>query len=233
MSPSYMLRQIMDEYSELYNIQGHLTSLNPLRPQNAPDTWEQSALQAFERGAEEVLEFTLFRGAPHLRLMQPLSTSMGCLKCHGVQGYRVGDVRGGVSVSVSLLPYMIREKREMVHLVITHTLICLLGVGGIYFVYRGLKQRIMERLRAEAEREKLIGELQKALDEINTLRGTLPICSNCKNIRDDKGFWSRLETYIEEHSDASFSHGMCPSCMDQLYGKEDWYIKMKKKKTDK
>lgn len=59
--------------------------------------------------------------------------------------------------------------------------------------------------------------------EMKTLRGLLPICSNCRKIRNDKGVWQKIETYIEQHSLALFSHGMCPECMERLYGNEDWY----------
>ena len=76
-------------------------------------------------------------------------------------------------------------------------------------------------------REKLIIELEKALAEIKTLKGIVPICSNCKKIRDDQGYWKFLEAFIEEHSEASFSHGMCPECMDELYGEQKWYLKRK------
>ncbi len=79
------------------------------------------------------------------------------------------------------------------------------------------------------EREKLIKELKQALDNIKTLKGLLPICANCKKIRDDKGYWNDLEAYISEHSDASFSHGMCDQCSEELYGDADWYIEMKNK----
>ncbi len=87
----------------------------------------------------------------------------------------------------------------------------------------------VERKQSEKRKEKLIGELHAALEEVKALQGILPICSNCKKIRDDKGYWNLLESYIEKHSSASFSHGMCPECSDKFYGKEDWYIKMKKK----
>jgi histidine kinase-like protein/GAF domain-containing protein len=69
--------------------------------------------------------------------------------------------------------------------------------------------------------------LQIALAEIKTLKGIVPICSNCKKIRDDRGYWNLLESYLEKYSEASFSHGMCPECADELYGKEDWYIDLK------
>ncbi|MCJ7616337.1 MAG: response regulator, partial [Desulfobacterales bacterium] len=60
-------------------------------------------------------------------------------------------------------------------------------------------------------------ELEKSLAEIKTLRGILPICANCKKIRDDKGYWNQIESYIYEHSEAEFSHGICPECMKKLY----------------
>ncbi len=73
-------------------------------------------------------------------------------------------------------------------------------------------------------------QLQEALDNIKTLKGLIPICANCKNIRDDKGYWNKLESYIEKHSDALFSHSMCPTCMEKCYGNEEWYIEMQKQK---
>jgi hypothetical protein len=67
------------------------------------------------------------------------------------------------------------------------------------------------------EREKLIQELHYALDNIKTLQGLIPICINCKKIRDDQGFWNQVEKYIIEHSDATFTHGICPDCAKKLY----------------
>jgi PAS domain S-box-containing protein len=70
---------------------------------------------------------------------------------------------------------------------------------------------------AEQERERLITELRNALGEIRTLKGILPICSSCKKIRDDQGYWNQIEAYIREHSYAQFSHGICPDCARALY----------------
>ena len=80
-----------------------------------------------------------------------------------------------------------------------------------------LQHEIVERKQAEQDREKLIAELQGALENIRTLKGMLPICSNCKKIMDDDGYWNRIEKYITEHSDAEFSHGICPECALKLY----------------
>ncbi len=63
--------------------------------------------------------------------------------------------------------------------------------------------------------------------ENRSLKGLLPICANCKKIRDDKGYWNRIESYVEKHSGVEFSHGLCPECLDQLYGNEKWYTKTK------
>jgi PAS domain S-box-containing protein len=81
----------------------------------------------------------------------------------------------------------------------------------------GIDRDVTERRKTEAEREKLIAELQSALSDVRTLSGLVPICANCKKIRDDKGYWTQLERYIQERSAARFSHGICPDCMKKLY----------------
>jgi PAS domain S-box-containing protein len=76
---------------------------------------------------------------------------------------------------------------------------------------------VTERKRIEQEKQKLINDLQNALSEVKKLSGLIPICSSCKKIRDDKGYWSEVERYIGEHSEAQFSHGICPDCIRKLY----------------
>jgi PAS domain-containing protein len=82
----------------------------------------------------------------------------------------------------------------------------------------GIALDITERKAAEHEREQLIGQLQEALASIKTLRGLVPICAACKKIRDDSGYWNQLESYLHTHTEAEFSHGICPECTQQLYG---------------
>ena len=84
--------------------------------------------------------------------------------------------------------------------------------------FRGVTRDVTQRKRLEEEREQLIKELQEALAKVKTLSGFLPICASCKKIRDDKGYWNQIETYIRDHSEAEFSHGLCPDCMKKLYG---------------
>jgi len=88
-----------------------------------------------------------------------------------------------------------------------------------------LKSEIHEREKLQAEREKIIEDLQNALNEIKQLSGMLPICANCKKIRDDKGYWNQLEAYISKHSEAVFSHGICPECAEKLYPEFNPYKK--------
>ena len=86
-----------------------------------------------------------------------------------------------------------------------------------------------ENAALEKKRREFQEKLQKALDEVKTLQGIIPICAKCKKIRDDEGFWRSVEDYIEKHSDAVFTHGMCLQCNDELYGGQDWYEEAKKK----
>ncbi|MGH7254148.1 MAG: PAS domain S-box protein, partial [Nitrospirales bacterium] len=88
--------------------------------------------------------------------------------------------------------------------------------GGIIGVSK-IARNITQRKAAEEERERLLGELREALDHIKTLRGMLPICASCKNVRNDQGYWDHIENYIQEHSEARVTHGICPECYRKLY----------------
>ena len=87
-----------------------------------------------------------------------------------------------------------------------------------YFFTRKNEAQSLKIESVNRKLTKTIDELSAALDNIKVLRGLIPICSNCKKIRDDKGFWHRVEQYITEHSDATFTHGICPECETELYG---------------
>ncbi len=94
-----------------------------------------------------------------------------------------------------------------------------------------LKVEILERQKIADERQKLIEDLTDALKNIKTLRGLVPICASCKKIRDDKGYWNEVETYVSQHSEAEFSHGVCPQCLKKQYPAE--YERMQKKRKDR
>ena len=88
-------------------------------------------------------------------------------------------------------------------------------------------QDITDRIKAENAKVELIDDLQEALDRVNLLSGMLPICASCKKSRDDKGYWNQIETYIRDHSEAEFSHGICPECAQKLY--PELYSRIKKR----
>jgi PAS domain S-box-containing protein len=92
----------------------------------------------------------------------------------------------------------------------------LININGLPCMLSSIAD-ITDRKLQEVERERLIEELQKALSEVRTLSGLLPICASCKKIRDDSGYWNQIETYISKHSSAEFSHGICPECVRKLY----------------
>jgi len=111
--------------------------------------------------------------------------------------------------------------------------------GGVDYVTKPFQ---VEEVLARVTMHLKTRELQKALEEknadletalasIKTLSGLLPICAQCKKIRDDQGYWNRIEKYISEHTDVSFSHGLCPECMEHLYGGQEWYEKAKRQKA--
>ena len=80
-----------------------------------------------------------------------------------------------------------------------------------------LHREIDARKKVQVEKEDLIVELQTSLEKVKLLSGFLPICASCKKIRDDKGYWNQIESYIRDHSEVEFSHGICPECLDKHY----------------
>lgn len=90
--------------------------------------------------------------------------------------------------------------------------------AGQFIGTRGSNRDITKRKEAELERERLVAELQQALAKVKLLSGFIPICASCKKIRNDAGYWQQIEVYIRDHSEAKFSHGICPDCGKKLYG---------------
>jgi PAS domain S-box-containing protein len=89
--------------------------------------------------------------------------------------------------------------------------------SGTVVAVEGIARDITDRKNAEQQREHMIADLQKAMDEVKVLRGIIPICASCKKVRDDAGAWQQVEAYIRQHSDAQFSHGICPDCLEKTY----------------
>ena len=149
-----IMRSIDELTSEEFGSHGHITSLRPIRPQNAPDPWEKNALEAFEAGEKQVSSVEQIGGQPYMRLMRPLITEEFCLKCHAEQKYQVGDIRGGVSVSVPMSSVWPAEREEIVHRLIGYGGMWIVGLFGIAVLSRQLHRQIDRRYRAELELQK-------------------------------------------------------------------------------
>ncbi len=126
-NPAYMTRQVHELGLEQYGSRGHITSLKPVRPANAADEWETKALRAFEQGAKEVSSIVKFDNQKYMRLMRPMITEQNCLKCHAEQGYKVGELRGGISVSVPMEPI---QAITMGHILTLTMSFCVMAAGG-------------------------------------------------------------------------------------------------------
>ncbi len=173
MNPAYMTRQAHELGLELYGLHGHITSLKPIRPENAADAWEVKALKKFEKGASEVTSKELIDGKPYIRFMKALLVEEGCLKCHATQGYKIGEVRGGISVSVPWEPYQKQFVSAMSIELVTHSVVWIIGVGGIVTGRRRLLSYFSERNRAEKEKLALELRLQQGqkLESLGVLAG--------------------------------------------------------------
>jgi len=149
-NPAYMTRQVNELAQEGSSFLGraHITSLKPLRPENAPDPWEAVALRAFENGAKDVSAEVTISGSPYMRLMTPFVTDKPCLKCHAAQGYTVGSIRGGISVSIPIQPLIDTGREQIAGSLAFHGAIWLLGLG-----ITGLGARQLSR---SAQSQKLI-----------------------------------------------------------------------------
>jgi PAS domain S-box-containing protein len=169
MNPAYMLKQVIENYSELYNIRGHITSLNPTNPDNAPDMWERRALENFESGVGEVSEIIPSAEGDRMQLMRPFVTQEGCLKCHAHQGYKVGDVRGGVTISVDMEIYYNLMRSDIRLMAVTHGLIWLLGIVAAGFITHRAKRRLFERKQAEEELRKYESIIAATSDQMSFL----------------------------------------------------------------
>lgn len=150
-NPSYMTRLVFDLASQHYGIKGHITSLRPIRPENFADAWESAALESFAAGSQEASSIEEIDGASYLRLMKPLRTEAQCLKCHARQGYRVGEVRGGLSVAIPMQPLWDIARKNYLLDSASFSIIWGMGLAGIFFGSARLARTI--RQRDEAERD--------------------------------------------------------------------------------
>ena len=150
LNPAYMTRQVHAMKAQEDDVIGHITSLKPLRPENAPDAWEAAALRAIQPGETEVVSRELLHGRRFLRYMKPLVTTAACLECHRDQGYKAGERNSGISVAVPLDPYLAMAQAELWRVAWVHIGLWALGMLGIGWGARQMRQRLDQQLQAAA-----------------------------------------------------------------------------------
>lgn len=157
-NPASMTRQVHDLSQQQPGVRGHITSLNPLRPENQPDQWERASLHAFEQGRSETRSVETIDGQRYLRMMFPMRTEANCLSCHALQGYRVGDIRGGISVSVPLGTYQSALRTTLETSLFNNSMMWLLGLGLILMFQQSIRNKFNDvefarRQTEESERK--------------------------------------------------------------------------------
>jgi PAS domain S-box/diguanylate cyclase (GGDEF) domain len=168
-NPAYMTRQLTDVVAELSQLRLHLTSLKPLNPNNEPDGWERAQLEKFEQGVGEVSELVGQGDAALFRFIAPLRVQQPCLKCHEHQGYRLGDIRGGVSVSFAAAPLLAPEAVQLRNIAATHLAVWLLLSGLTLFALTRFRDQMLALETAKAQTEVLVqlrtAELRAEVEE--------------------------------------------------------------------
>ncbi|NTW86341.1 MAG: DUF3365 domain-containing protein [Holophagaceae bacterium] len=173
-NPAYLTRMVHELGDEHLGHTSHITSLNPIRPENAADPWEQKALQAFEGGARDYSEVRQENGRPVLRYMGAFLVETSCLRCHAEQGYKVGDVRGGISVTVPVgLPIAAGLTHKRVS-ILTVLAFWIMGGLGIFLWVRRLastsrkQEDLIQDLELSSLRFRLLFESSPAPMLINS-----------------------------------------------------------------
>ncbi len=155
---SYFVRLVHDREAARFpdGIRGHVTSLNPLRPGNAPDEWEREALLAFKAGAPQWSESFSREGKAYFRLMRPRIAIPACIECHSNQGYKAGDVLGGISITVPMESMKAEADEALFRLGMWHLLLWAVGISGLVLGYH-LLRRHEGHMRFSALHDELTG----------------------------------------------------------------------------
>ena len=238
LSFTYISRNIHNIYEKEERKQGRVPYIyriavtNPRNQINQATAHELAIIDRFRQGkTREISEIIDRDGERFFVRYTPLNkTGKSCLRCHGdpkdapadllrrygdQAGFHIkeGESRGLLMIGIPLATI---EKEAFSSFLVTSLVV--FGVFVLFFfIINTLINKARELHQRDEVNKKLIGELEQSLRKIKQLEGLLPICSSCKQIRDRDGNWQRLEKYIGEHSEARFSHGLCPDCAKKLY----------------
>jgi len=147
MNPAYILSQMMHDYAKLYGTKGHITSRVLMNPKNKPDDWEEKVLEKAEITRKSFSTREFIDGEEYFRYMRPLVTQKSCLKCHAFQGYKEGDIRGGVSVSIPMQAYYQEAFKHSLEDISIILFIYLLGLLVIFYGKRRAKELLEDKIK--------------------------------------------------------------------------------------
>lgn len=164
-SPPMIMNRVHVLAREQSGVQGHLTSLRPIRPEHSPDPWEKLALTEFAQGRHEVSSEETINGHRYLRFMRPLMIDASCLTCHSEQGYKVGDIRGGLSISVPMATIWDEQMPDAVDRIVGYGGMWILGLIGITIMSRRLRQQISRCYEAEQALQEANDRLEQRVVE--------------------------------------------------------------------
>lgn len=164
-NPAFMTRLVAYTAKQRNKTQFHITSLNPIRPQNKADIWETKMLQSFEEGTIDTMELKMQNGEMVYKYMRPLLVKKACLKCHSIQGYELGDIRGGIQVTIPADDYIKNESSLKNSAWVVHLIVFFLGLIGMFFYIRLINSYFKKLLDANKETEKQKNIAQKAYDK--------------------------------------------------------------------
>jgi signal transduction histidine kinase/CheY-like chemotaxis protein len=164
-NPAFMTRLVANISQEKNKTLFHITSLNPIRPENKANEWETRMLNLFERGTKDTIELLEIYGEKKFVYMKPLIVTNACLKCHEKQGYKLGDIRGGISVSIPATEYIKSETRLKNNIWIVHTIAFILGIIGLVIFKIIFDRYLGWLLKAKKDTEKQKDIASKAQDK--------------------------------------------------------------------
>jgi diguanylate cyclase (GGDEF)-like protein/PAS domain S-box-containing protein len=167
-NPAFMTRQMAEIAARKEGVQLHITSLNPIRPTNAADPWEAEALKTFALGAKEHLDLIRDSAMPVFRYMAPLFVKEPCLKCHAVQGYKLGEIRGGISVTMAAKDLLELAKEQKRSVLWRYGGVLLLVVTLTHLLLLGARRFVRAIQKINQEQETLISDRTRDLAEANT-----------------------------------------------------------------
>ncbi len=178
MNPAYITREIYESFSSDMAT-AHITSLRPIRPENGPDQWERQALEKLENGAERVKEIVEHNGKSYFHDMIPLVAETACLKCHAKQGYKKGDIRGGLHITFAMDSILSDFVSHRNHILTVQFLVWLAGLAMLALVYQAMKSACTQKEKAKKEIEQREHFLRSLINAIPD-----PVC-----YKDAEGRW--------------------------------------------